>query len=110
MDRCRDLHLEREDNWLASFNRRYIRIPFNDQFALCATAISALPLKHRLSNAANFYSSVKHFPGLGVCTQLTMYVLCQGYCGLVLGFVFCFFFLLSRGCGSDTSLSAPEIT
>lgn len=49
------------------------------------TAISALPLKCRLSNAANLYSPVKHFTGLGGCTQLTMYVLFQGYCIWVLG-------------------------
>lgn len=44
-------------------------------FALCVTAISALPLKCRLSDAANLYSSVKCSTGLGVCTQLTMLAL-----------------------------------
>lgn len=50
MGKCRDLHLEKQGNWLASFSRRFVSSTLQwSMFALCATVIPALPLKSRLS-------------------------------------------------------------
>lgn len=108
MARCRGPHLDREEDWLSSFRRRYRRIPFNDlclhgvqlQFQVCPwNAAQAMLPTCILSNISLAWEGVHSLQ----CTSSAR-VTASGC--LVVGFDF----LLSRWCSSGTCLSAPKIT